>query len=139
MTVTCSSLALPTIPSDAEVCVWFMSCVFSTPLVSVPCILRGIFIFFGSEYPSVQNNISSIMFIPVINESDLKSKVVLSSSTNTGVTKFFTVSYSTITLDPTLFIDAYSIPIVLTTEFPSVISKRKCMLVVPEPTPPALF
>ena len=64
-TVMCSSFTFIT---SAIVIPWasFINMVCTRPERSVPCALRVIFILLGSVIPSVQNNISSTIFIPVI-------------------------------------------------------------------------
>ena len=54
------------------------------PSFLVPALHLVIFIFLGSELLSVQNNISSIIFIPVIIVFESKPKMVLEISVNTG-------------------------------------------------------
>ena len=71
----------------------FSTAVCMSPLGWVPVILRGIFIFLGSVKLSVQNNISSIMLIPVIDLSLSKFKTCGASkqivSTKARLTSLF--------------------------------------------------
>ena len=95
ITVICSSLIAS---FKTSTLLSLMKFVWTVPLGSVPRILLSMFIFFGSFLLSVQNNKSSIMFIPVIILSGLNFKTSPTISTKTGVIVLVLESYSIIAL-----------------------------------------